>query len=435
MAIITYLKNTAGNYSFCSADGGSTNQLPVLTRSVKESIVLNFLDELGEALTIPTCSSFNFALAKDWVDSTPPEVLVTEGITQTSTSVTITVNPNTAELIAALSGKKSETFTAELKGYALVGGEVTAVLICQFTIVINNLVYPGSGVPTELEADYYLKSEVDALFSAGYEIEFSIDGATLWHETQSLANDKYYRYRNADLSGNWSDAIGLIQGTTGAAAPAVQFQYSTDNTSYHGTYTTGDIYLKLSTDGGSTWTVGMRFIGATGATGATGAAGQNAPVTQFQYSVDNSSFHATYTSSDIYIRVSVDGGTTWGSGMRLKGETGAPGADGQFENGVPDYEFATSNTAIYNSSTKIFTIPFATLGVTGKVPTEIFDSSGYSLEGDPRLVKSWSTTALVLDVSRISGFDSGIVRCGGGIESSLIGDINSILDSINGEVL
>lgn len=203
-----YLKNTAGTYSFSSPVGGSTNQAPVLTRSVKDSLVLNFLDELGEDLTIPTCSSFNFALAKDWVDSTAPEVLVTEGITQTSTSVTVVVKPNTAELIAALSGKKSETFTAELKGYALVGGEVTAVVICQFPIVINNLVYPGSGVPTELEADYYLKSEVDALLQAATVYQFSADGSTSWHDTYA-STDKYYRER-VDIAGSaWSAALPL----------------------------------------------------------------------------------------------------------------------------------------------------------------------------------------------------------------------------------
>lgn len=203
-----YLKNTAGTYSFCSADGGSTNQLPVLTRSVKDSLVLNFLDESGDPLTVPTCSSFNFAIARDWADATPPEVLVTEGITQTSTSVTVVVKPNTAELIAALSGKKSETFTAELKGYAVVGGEVTAVLICQFSIIVNNLVYPGSGVPTALEADYYLKSEVDALLQAATVYQFSVDGSTSWHDTYA-STDKYYRER-VDITGSaWSAALPL----------------------------------------------------------------------------------------------------------------------------------------------------------------------------------------------------------------------------------
>jgi hypothetical protein len=238
MAIITYLKNTAGNYSFCSADGGSTNQMPLLTRSVKDSLVLNFLDESGDDLTIPTCSSFNFAIAKDWVDSTPPEVLVTEGITQTTTSVTIVVNPNTAELIAKLSGKTSETFTAELKGYALVGGEVTAVVICQFPIVINNLVYPGSGVPEELEAEYYLKSEVDALLQAATVYQFSADGATDWHDTYA-STDKYYRER-VDITGSsWSAALPLGRSeiiidsknhsfsTTEAQAAAIEFTKTT----------------------------------------------------------------------------------------------------------------------------------------------------------------------------------------------------------------
>lgn len=45
-----------------------------------------------------------------------------------------------------------------------------------------------------------------------------------------------------------------------------------------------------------------------------------------QYSVNGTSnWHSTYSANDVYMRTSSDGGTTWGDAIRIVGEDGAPG--------------------------------------------------------------------------------------------------------------
>ncbi|MBT3318146.1 MAG: hypothetical protein HN948_00735 [Clostridia bacterium] len=60
-------------------------------------------------------------------------------------------------------------------------------------------------------------------------------------------------------TGNTGDA-----GATGAAAPDVESEYSTDDASWHGTYASGDEYIRFSYDGGSTFGTGMLFKGEDG---------------------------------------------------------------------------------------------------------------------------------------------------------------------------
>ena len=62
--------------------------------------------------------------------------------------------------------------------------------------------------------------------------------------------------------------------------------------------------------------------GDTGNTGDTGATGAAAPDVESEYSTDNASWHGTYASGDEYIRFSYDGGSTFGSGMLFKGLDG-----------------------------------------------------------------------------------------------------------------
>lgn len=105
----------------------------------------------------------------------------------------------------------------------------------------------------------------------------------------------------------------------GPQAPAVTYQYSVDGvTGWHGTYTGGDLYCRISVDGGTTWSATMKFIGDNGA---------NAPAVQYQYSSDNSSFHETFVSGDKYVRWSADGGNTWTAGFKFIGEDGAGSGD------------------------------------------------------------------------------------------------------------
>ncbi len=96
------------------------------------------------------------------------------------------------------------------------------------------------------------------------------------------------------------------QGPKGDSAPEVKIQYSADNSSWHDTFQAGDIYMRISTDGGSTWTQGYKFIGEDG---------QDAPNVLIQFSPDNANWHTDYQQGDAYVRFSNDNGVTWTNGV------------------------------------------------------------------------------------------------------------------------
>ena len=69
--------------------------------------------------------------------------------------------------------------------------------------------------------------------------------------------------------------------------------------------------------------------GDTGATGETGATGDSAPEVVLNYSIDGATlWHETYTEGDLYVRVSTDGESTWSGAMKFIGDDGEAGADG-----------------------------------------------------------------------------------------------------------
>ena len=57
------------------------------------------------------------------------------------------------------------------------------------------------------------------------------------------------------------DGTDGIDGQDGQDAPEVKIQYSTDNSNWHSTFGNGDCYIRYSTDDGTTWSSGMKFIG------------------------------------------------------------------------------------------------------------------------------------------------------------------------------
>lgn len=76
--------------------------------------------------------------------------------------------------------------------------------------------------------------------------------------------------------------------------------------------------------------------------------GGNSTPVKYQYSVDNSSWHTTQSSSDKYRRESWDGGNTWGAGYQFVGKDGNNGINGSDAN-VPDWVFDYTNSAQYNT--------------------------------------------------------------------------------------
>ena len=68
--------------------------------------------------------------------------------------------------------------------------------------------------------------------------------------------------------------------------------------------------------------------GVQGVQGDKGEPGTPAPELEIQYSADNSSWSDTYTAGDFYARFSTDGGSTWKSGLLIRGEQGIQGYTG-----------------------------------------------------------------------------------------------------------
>ena len=74
--------------------------------------------------------------------------------------------------------------------------------------------------------------------------------------------------------------------------------------------------------------VKIPFRGDTGTAGPVGATGASAPNLQYQFSSDSMSWHASFTSGDTYIRFSTDGALTWGDSVFFQGPQGETGAIG-----------------------------------------------------------------------------------------------------------
>lgn len=177
--------------------------------------------------------------------------------------------------------------------------------LIEFFFVCRNK-YIGNTIETLdfAPTNFYSKAEITSLLRAGRDLQFSIDGSTLWHDTQA-DEDHYWRERYPD--GEWGDAIEMIQGDKGDQGDPgndVEFEYSIDgSTLWHTTWVAGDKYIRQSTDGGSTWGAASLFVG---------------PAVQMEYSVNGTTlWHTTFVSGDLYQRVSVDSGVTWSSAMRF----------------------------------------------------------------------------------------------------------------------
>ena len=279
--------------------------------------------------------------------------------------IDVLLDANTAPFETAIgtADKKSPVYF-QLEGFNTAGKRIHNALI---KITATNTVDPLGGDPPNPVGNYYTKTEINALLRAGYELQFSVDGETLWHDIQA-DEDRFWQYRYPDSesgsSGEWSPALEMvvgpqgdtgwspvlavitdgtrrvyqvadwvggegtkpavggyvgvagiveliadavdIRGSAGNNAPATQIQFSINGTTlWHTPFVSGDLFIRYSVDGGATWGNGYRFIGQDGTA---------APAVQIEYSPDDSTWHA-YTAGDIYIRFSTDNGATWSSGM------------------------------------------------------------------------------------------------------------------------
>ena len=228
--ITMYLRAASVKGTLVDEWNQQVSSLPALTRGMRAELVLKLVDTNGEALEgLGAYGAWDFAVANDWDTTTTPQLRVTEGITVEENAVHVPLTEtNTAELISALGTNESATFGCELAGFE--PGETTPGFLLQFDISIRNRrADAGTGRPSPVSDASYTAAQVDALFAAGFEIQLSRDGIE-WKSYEDYYNPDVenaeveilpptrFRFRNAAVGHDWSEAVPLVQGEPGLAA-------------------------------------------------------------------------------------------------------------------------------------------------------------------------------------------------------------------------
>ncbi|MEG2075488.1 MAG: hypothetical protein RRY34_03205 [Victivallaceae bacterium] len=211
--ITMYLRADSVNAKFVDSFNQPISSLPAITRGMRVNLVLKLLDGDGNPMTVSGYASWDFVLAHDFLSATPPQLRVTERINAVGNAIYIPLTEtNTEELIAILGNQAAMTIGAELAGFE--AGETTPGFLLQFDISVRNRRGDaGTGTPVPVADGNYSAPQINALFAAKLEVEFSLDGEN-WVREQSQ-DSRFYRFRNAMVGLDWSDPLPLIIGPVG----------------------------------------------------------------------------------------------------------------------------------------------------------------------------------------------------------------------------
>ena len=180
-------------------------------------------------------SSNYFALDSRTRNSNAPALLKYSGITLCQNAdgyniMTVELENNATEkVIESIASQENGIFRAEIGG---VDSNGLTVFAWQFDISIRSRVFIGEADETITgDPAYYtaaqtitlingqcaavsneLSAELAENMSNPTEFQFSIDGTSSWHGTQTV-DDRYYRQRIANLDAEWSTAIQMPAGS------------------------------------------------------------------------------------------------------------------------------------------------------------------------------------------------------------------------------
>ncbi len=286
-SIDIHLVISTGNVQVADAIGRLTSDKPSIYRGQQTELHLHPIHaESGNyALSeLSDLTQWEFVLDNDWVSSDTPLIRVDSGIyvTEDDAGAVIVIpldETNTLELIDVLADNARIVLGAELIGIA--AGETSPEVIYQFDMQVKNRrTDSGTGTPTNVPDGNYSSVQIDALLANPGSFQFSIDGATNWHETQA-SNDYYYRW---SWDGeNFGDAIQLPDGVTSYT----YFAYASDNTGtgwsliptnslkYRAEIVANTPLTPIESDfSGAIW---VKYIGDDGAQGIQGPQGEAGP--------------------------------------------------------------------------------------------------------------------------------------------------------------
>ena len=173
----------------------------------------------------------------------------------------------------------------------------------------------------------------------GITVEYSIDGATLWH-SEFTAGDLYMR-QSVDGGDTWSSAIKIVgedgdNGTDGGYLEYVFKRAASTPTKPNQADAIGEaspndwLDAPPAADGNALYfcTVWKDADGtfADGVSEWTGPVQIDGIALQVEYSIDGATdWHSTFAEGDLYMRQSTDGGATWSDAIKVVGEDGEDG--------------------------------------------------------------------------------------------------------------
>jgi Collagen triple helix repeat (20 copies) len=199
-SIDIHLVISSGNVQLADAIGRLTNDKPSIYRGQRTELHLHPIHAGGSNYALAEfddMSQWEFVIDNDWITSDTPLIRVISGISVTEDAagavIVVPLNEtNTQELIDVLGNDANVSLGAELTGFA--AGQTLPEVIYQFNVQVNNRRSDaGTGTPTEVPDGSYTSIQIDALLANPGVYQYSIDGATLWHDTQA-DEDRYCRW-------------------------------------------------------------------------------------------------------------------------------------------------------------------------------------------------------------------------------------------------
>lgn len=313
----------------CDADARQIYELPELSFDEQPTWVVTPLYDDATPLDLGGITTFRAAIDEDFKSETSVMCrTLPESITVDENGIHVPLDSNTKRFLEVVNGKDQIRVIFELAGFDAAGKRA---FYLKFRLNASALVDPADTDTLPETVDLFAdRAYVMALFRSGFEIQFSQNG-TEW--SGDADDPHYYRIRNRQAGGEWSEAIPMLRGADGRslrpdAAGLLADRPGTAEEKYCYLATdTRKIYLYLN----GAWSDGIdagvdgRGIASIAKTGTAGL-------------IDT--YQITYTDGSKYEYNVKNGGSLYDLALEtgytgtkdeflasMKGENGAPGQD------------------------------------------------------------------------------------------------------------
>ena len=195
----------------CDADARQIYELPELSFDEQPTWVVTPLYDDATPLDLGGITTFRAAIDEDFKSETSVMCrTLPESITIDENGIHVPLDSNTKRFLEVVNGKEQVRVIFELVGFDAAGKRA---FYLKFRLNASALVDPADTDTLPETVDLFAdRAYVMALFRSGFEIQFSQNG-TEW--SGDADDPHYYRIRNRQAGGEWSDAIPMLRGADG----------------------------------------------------------------------------------------------------------------------------------------------------------------------------------------------------------------------------